>query len=326
MKILVTGGSGFIGTRLVGELLERGHEVTIFDKKSSSQYPDIVTIGDIRDISALSKAAVGNNVIYHLAAEHTDNVRPISLYNDVNVGGAGNVAAAAHANGIEKIIFTSSVAVYPLNLLASEETPPAPFNEYGRSKYMAEKIFHKWGIEDKHRTLIIVRPAAIFGEANRGNVYNLLRQIYENKFVMIGSGRNKKSIGYVGNIVPFLIFCLNLPSGAHLFNYADKPDLTTNELIEITNEALGRNTSPKLCFPYYPALFAAYLLDIAAYILNRKFSISAVRIKKFCAETSVSADRLKMAGFEAPYTLKEALRQTINSEFSCADEAPILMK
>ena len=101
MKMLVTGGSGFIGTRLVNKLLSKGHQVTIFDKNNSFQYPNLVVIGDIRDKDTLVKAAVNHDVIYHLAAEHADNVRPISLYHDVNVFGAENLIIAAKNTGIK---------------------------------------------------------------------------------------------------------------------------------------------------------------------------------------------------------------------------------
>ena len=200
MKILITGGSGFIGTRLVENLLKDGHEVVIYDKVESKKYSELTTIGDVRDKDALVKACDGVDIIYNLAAEHKDNVTPLSLYEDVNVGGAKNVVEVAKANDIKRIIFTSTVAIYGLDKGACEESfEPAPFNEYGRTKLEAEKIFLKWKSEDDNRTLIMLRPAAIFGETNRGNIYNLLKQVHSGKFIMIGKGENKKSIGYVGN-------------------------------------------------------------------------------------------------------------------------------
>ncbi len=319
MRILVTGGSGFIGNRLVDELLREGYQVTIFDKKVSSKYPDITVVGDVRDKDAVIKAAAGKNVIYHLAAEHADNVQPVSLYYDVNVQGAKNIVDAAKAADVNKIIFTSTTAVYPLNAhMPDESSGTAPFNKYGESKYAAEQVFTEWTFEDSKRSLVIVRPCVIFGETNRGNVYNLLRQLYKNRFIMIGHGRNKKSIGYVGNISAFLKFCLDFPAGSHLFNYADKPDLATGELVCIARETLGRNGNQKLRIPYSLALFTAHLLDITAHISSRKFPISAVRIKKFCADTSVSAEKLSKTGFKPPYSLKKALQGTIRAEFLTA--------
>jgi len=316
MKILVAGGSGFIGTRLVGELLKAGHHVTIFDKNNSSKYPELVVIGDIRDKDALIKAAAGHDVIYHLAAEHADNVRPVSLYHDVNVGGVKNLVAAANNAAINKIIFTGSVAVYPLNAgEPDEESEVAPYNAYGRSKYAAEQVFAEWASEDNCRSLTTVRPCVIFGEDNRGNVYNLLSQICRKRFIMVGSGCNKKSMGYVGNIVEFLMFCLDFSPGFRLFNYADKPDLTMNELVRITRDTFGINGNSRLRIPYGVGLMAGYVLDLLALACRTNFPISAIRIKKFCADTTISADRLLKTGFTPPYSLRQTLEQTIKSDF-----------
>jgi len=316
MKILVTGGSGFIGTRLVGELLMAGHHVTIFDKNNSSKFSELTIIGDVCDKVALTKAAAGHDIIYHLAAEHTDDVRPVFLYHAVNVVGAKNLVTAAENAGINKIIFTSSVAVYPLNAdRPDEDSQVAPYNEYGKSKYAAEQVFAKWVSEDKYRSLTTVRPCVIFGEDNRGNVYNLLSQICKKKFIMVGSGRNKKSIGYVGNIVKFLIFSLDFGPGFKLFNYADKPDLTTNELVKIVRDTFGRNGDFSLYLPYSIGLLGGFALDLLANISGKPFSISYIRIKKFCADTTISTSRLLETGFKPSYTLKQALEQTIKSEF-----------
>jgi nucleoside-diphosphate-sugar epimerase len=316
MKILVTGGSGFIGSRLIGELLRKGYQVTIFDKNNSSKYPDIVILGDVRDEKSLVKAAAGHNVIYHLAAEHADDVRPISLYHEVNVGGAKNLLTAANNANINKIIFTSSVAVYALNAgEPDEESEVAPFNEYGQSKYAAERVFAEWVSQDSSRSLVTVRPCVIFGESNRGNVYNLLSQICRKKFIMVGSGCNKKSIGYVGNIVEFLMFSLDFGQGIRLFNYADKPDLTTAELIGIAGNALGRNDSGRLRIPYRIGLCGGYVFDLLTHITGRAFPISSIRIKKFCADTTISTNHLLETGFKPSYTLKQALKQTIKAEF-----------
>ncbi|MBN1805438.1 MAG: NAD-dependent epimerase/dehydratase family protein [Sedimentisphaerales bacterium] len=317
MKILITGGSGFIGTHLVGRLIYAGHHVTIFDKRDNVKFPELVIVGDVRDKDALTKAAAGNDVIYHLAAEHADNVRPTSLYYDVNVGGAENLIAAADTTGIKKIIFTSSVALYPLNAgQPDEDGRVAPFNEYGKSKLAAEQVFIRWIKEDNSRMLTTIRPCVIFGEDNRGNVYNLLSQIYNNRFVMVGKGTNKKSIGYVGNLVEFLLLCLNFGPDYHLFNYADKPDLSTNGLIEIAQSSFGRNENHKLHIPYAVGLIAGYGFDLLSFISRKKFPISSIRIKKFCADTTVSAQRVLDSGFKPPWSLEQALRRTIKSEFS----------
>jgi len=232
------------------------------------------------------------------------------------VVGAKNVIIAAKNAGISKIIFTSTVAVYPLNAgEPDEDSQVAPFNEYGKSKYAAEQVFAEWASEYNCRSLTTVRPCVIFGEDNRGNVYNLLSQICRKRFIMVGSGRNKKSMGYVGNVVEFLIYSLNFVQGFKLFNYADKPDLATNELVRIARDAFGRNGNSELHIPYSIGLLVGLTFDLLAHISGKSFPISSIRIRKFCADTTISTRRLLETGFKPPYTPKQALEQTIKTEF-----------
>ena len=316
MNILVTGGSGFIGTNLTRDLLKEGHKVTIYDKRKSESYPDLCIVGDIRDKEKLTSSMAGSDAVYHLAAEHRDDVKPLSLYYEVNVRGAENIIYSLKKNDVKRLIFTSTVAVYGLNSGEShDDSPLRPFNDYGKSKCNAETIFSQWVGSDKNNCLIIVRPTAIFGEKNRGNVYTLLNQISSSKFIMIGKGVNKKSLGYVLNLTSFLASLLEFKPGQFIYNYADKPDLSMNELIEIFYNTIGGNKRFNLKIPYAIGLMGGYFFDILAKITGKTYPISSIRIKKFCADTVINADKLKKAGFVAPYTLTEGLSRTIKSEF-----------
>ena len=315
MNILITGGSGFIGTRLIENLLKEGHSIKIYDKNISTTYPDFMIEGDVRDVDALTKACENIDIIYNLAAEHADNVTPLSLYKDVNVDGAQNIVDAALANNIKNIIFTSSVAVYPLDAGESnEELEPAPFNEYGISKLAAEKIFFKWQKEDKDNSLFIVRPAAVFGETNRGNIYNLLKQIHSGKFVNIGKGDNKKSIGYVGNIAAFLATLATKKTTIDIYNYADKPDMSAREMADYIQKELGREKKIPTV-PLFVGLMGGYAFDILSKITGKKFPVSSIRIKKFTADTSIDTTKLENSGFKRPFTLQEGFTKTVKAEF-----------
>jgi GlcNAc-P-P-Und epimerase len=316
MKVLLTGGSGFIGTRLAGDLLADGHDVIIFDRTISPTYPTRTIVGDIRDAVTLSNCVAGVDAIYHLAAEHRDDVRPEILYFDVNVGGADALARAADHHNVRTIVFTSTVAVYRLDDGTPDESrSPAPFNAYGKSKFEAEQILNRWGSKRANRRCITVRPSVVFGENNRGNVYTLLSQVHQRRFLFVGTGHNRKSMAYVGNLSRFLVQCLTLDPGVHLFNYADKPDLSTNELVSIARQEFGQPSKAPFRIPYAIGLAIGYGFDFLAVITRRRFKVSSIRVRKFCAETTVAADRIAKCGFTPPYTLEDALRRTIRSEF-----------
>jgi nucleoside-diphosphate-sugar epimerase len=325
MKIAITGGAGFIGTELAGLLKAAGHELVLIDIRTSQAFPDLVSLTDVRDFEKLKESLSGVEAIYHLAAEHRDDVHPISKYYDVNVAGGQNVINAAKVLGIKKIIFTSSVAVYPLEPANSktgsiESDPAAPFNDYGHSKYQSEQTFQSWAKEDASRTLVITRLVATFGKNNRGNIYALINQIDSGKFVMIGDGSNCKSIAYVGNVVKFLQHVLTISTGTHLYNYADKPDLNMRDMVRDIREALGfKGTGPQI--PYAAGLLGGRVFDIAAKITGRSFPISLIRVRKFCANTIVSSDKLLETRFTAPYSLREGLEEMIAAEFPQSQKA-----
>lgn len=316
MNIMVTGGSGFIGTNLVSDLLEEGHNVSIYDKQKSDTYPDHCIIADIRDKEKLTRALRGYDIVYHLAAEHRDDVRPTSLYYDVNVGGAQNLLYALDKNSVTKLIFTSTVAVYGLNAgKPDEDSPLKPFNDYGKSKYKAEAVFNDWATMDNSRTLVIVRPTVVFGEKNRGNVYNLLSQIASGRFLMVGNGKNKKSMAYVRNVSKFLAFISKVFPGIYTYNYVDKPDLDMLELKNLVLKELGKKNSMNFHLPYFIGLLGGHVFDLLAKITKKTFPISSIRIKKFCAETVISGKKIEELDFKVLFSIVDGLNRMIYSEF-----------
>lgn len=166
----------------------------------------------------------------------------------------------------------------------------------------------------RDQSLVIVRPTVVFGEGNRGNVYNLLRQISTGKFRMVGQGKNKKSMAYVGNIAAFLAHCLTMGLGVHIYNYVDGPDKSTAELVEHIWHCLGRQGRPAR-MPKVLAMAAGHGFDLLARVSGKRFPISAIRVRKFCESTQFRADRIVETGFQAPYTLAEGLARTIEHEF-----------
>jgi len=321
MKITLIGASGFVGTRLI-ELFLRGKKcfapiiIQNIDKQQSPFYPEITIIADVRDKEKLKILLQDQDVVVLLAAEHRDDVSPTSLYYDVNVEGTRNVLEAMDTCGVKKIIFTSSVAVYGLNKNnPNEEHPADPFNHYGKSKWQAEEVLREWYEKNtENKMLTIVRPSVIFGERNRGNVYNLLRQISSGRFLKVGACNNKKSMAYVGNVVSLLAQLIENKLGYNVYNYIDKPDLCMNELVDVVGKSIGKKI-PSIKIPYFLGMLGGYCFDILAKISGKKFSISSVRVKKFCATTQFDATKVYSSGFNALYTLVEGLDNTIKFEF-----------
>lgn len=316
-RVLIIGGSGFIGTRLVRRLFCNDQlDINIFDKVPSKVFPDFTILGDVRSREQLHSSISEETVIVNLAAEHRDDVRPLSLYDEVNVGGAKNICSVARAKNAKTIIFTSTVAVYGFADIGTDETGKiAPFNDYGRTKYEAEQVFKDWQAEEPNtRTLVIIRPTVVFGEQNRGNVYNLLRQISSGKFVMVGSGENRKSMAYVENVAAFIEYSMSFKPGVHIYNFIDKPDFTMNQLVASVKGILGKSERMNFRLPFVLGYVIGICFDLFAAITGKRLAISSIRVKKFCAN-SVYNTAIDSTGFLPPVPLPRALEQTIRHEF-----------
>ena len=311
--MLVIGGSGFVGSFLIKELKE--YYVQNLDKRQSPFYSDITTIGDITNPKQINLSKETDMVIL-LAAEHSDDVSPVSKYYDVNVQGTKNVLDAMDASGVKNLFFTSSVAVYGLNKLNPDENHHQdPFNHYGKSKWQAEQAIKEWYDRDpRGKSVTILRPTVIFGERNRGNVYNLFRQISSGNFLMIGNGKNQKSMAYVGNVVSFIKFKIdNTETGFNIYNYTEKSDLNMNTLVNIIEKKINIKIS-KIRIPFFLGILAGYFFDIFTFISGKKIFISSVRVKKFCATTQFNSKKAHDL-FDAPFTLEEGINRTIDHEF-----------
>lgn len=316
LRLSIVGGSGFIGTRLSEQLEAQSLDFEIIDIQPSLRFPNRHKNADVRDQASLEQAIAGN-VIVNLAAVHRDDVRPKSLYDEVNVGGAQNICAVARDKGIESIVFTSSVAVYGFAPPDTGETGELePFNEYGKTKAAAEKVFIDWYQEQpESRSLVIIRPTVVFGEGNRGNVYNLIKQIETGRFVMVGNGENRKSMAYVGNVAAFIRHSLSFSTGVHLYNYIDKPDLNMNELIAVCHSNLKKKPLlSRFRLPVPIGLVLGHMADAIGKISGRSFPISAIRVRKFLSTTQFSS-KAPETGFIAPVSLKDGFTRTLKYEF-----------
>jgi nucleoside-diphosphate-sugar epimerase len=315
MHITIIGGSGFVGTRLTTRLLDAGYTVTIADKNDSKKYPHLRVYADVRNPDMMEKILTGTEIVINLAAEHRDDVTPKSLYDAVNVTGAENVCAICAKLGIKNIIFTSSVAVYGFAPIGTDEKGTINyFNDYGRTKWLAEERYRAWLAADSENVLTIIRPTVIFGEQNRGNVYNLLRQIAGGKFPMIGKGMNVKSIAYVENVAAFIEYNLHNPPGEHLFNYIDKPDFDMNKLVMAVCQILGKPVK-LFHWPYWLGYCGGLCFDVLAKITRRKLPVSSIRVKKFCANTMFESLSIRKTDYKAPVSLIDGLERTITYEF-----------
>ena len=312
MTISIIGGAGFVGTRLSNYLTKNDIKHRIYDINIMSDKHVFADVTELKSLDVLSSS----DTLINLAAVHRDNIKPLSRYDEVNVDGANNICVCARKFNINKIIFTSSVAIYGFASANTDETGrPNYFNDYGRTKYLAEQVYKDWQAEDpENRTLVIVRPTVIFGEGNRGNVYNLLKQISLKRFVMVGNGKNKKSMAYVENIAAFLENSLSFKKGLHIYNYIDKPDFDMNTLVTEARKTLFKKKNVGLRLPAFLGVTIGFFADVVSKVVGKSLPVSSIRVKKFMGTTQFVSS-ISETNFVPPVSLKEGLARTLRYEF-----------
>jgi nucleoside-diphosphate-sugar epimerase len=312
--ILITGNAGFIGKYLTSALLEKGHDVRGIDIR-----PRMDTLrgfkqidGNILDKNIVRQSMAGIDCVIHLAAEHKDFGITEADYFRVNEQGTKVLLEEASNVGIKKFIFYSSVAVYGAQSNTTEDTTPAPNNPYGASKLAAERLVTAWAKEDSTRTAIIIRPTVVFGAHSKANIFRLIRQVCDGRFIMVGNGENIKSIAYVENLADATTFLMErCSSGVNILNYADEPHLKTHELVALIRKVSGRK-SLKFHIPLNLAVTVGKTFDVLGKVTGKDYSITGARMKKFATPTYHKAEKIRALGFTVQYSIEEGLNKNIS--------------
>jgi len=312
-RVLVTGGSGFIGRYVCERLRHDGHDVTILDLVPPSWASDGIRIvrGDIRDRTAVDDAMAGCDELVHLAAAHHDFGISEGTYFDVNEGGARVLCDAMDRVNLRRACFYSSVAVYgTVPEPRTETVPPRPASPYGASKLAGEEVFRRWSEQGGDRRILVMRPAVVFGPRNFANMFALIRQIHSGLFVRVGEGTNVKSTAYVDNLVDATFYLMTRGGGPafDVYNYVDTPDLTSGEICDIISESLGRGPT-RWSIPLPLAVALASPFDVFIRLTGRNFPISSARVRKLATmQTKFVAEKVRQAGFTPRVPLSAGLR------------------
>lgn len=262
MKILVTGGAGFIGSHLVKRLLEKDNDVIVIDnfndyydpqikRKNISQFSENPKFKleekDIRD--DLNGVFKGNDisVVIHLAARA--GVRPSlvdpELYNSVNVIGTVNLLESCRKYNIKKFIFGSSSSVYGTNskLPFSEEDPLLnPISPYAVTKIAGENLCrvysNTYGISS-----VCLRYFTVYGPGQRPEmaIHKFTRMINNGEPIpFYGDGSSSRDYTYITDIINGIIAALNIGDGFGIFNLGDSKTIKLNELVGLIEDGLGK--------------------------------------------------------------------------------------
>jgi UDP-glucose 4-epimerase len=245
MRIAVTGGSGFIGSRLVQMLLQEGYYVVVVDLNPPQSNQAVeVRIADVEDLQDTKAALRGIDVVYHLAGPVVDAMRrnPYRGYR-LQLNGTLNVLEACRQNGVRKVILASSFYVYDgldPDMVVNEQTPLdiRRMEAFGAAKLMSEAMTMeysaKYGIQ-----YVILRYGSAYGWGNWTNVVKTFLEtaLRGEPIEVWGQGRRRNQYTYVDDLAAGSL--LSLHSVNEVYNLISPEETTTGELAALLKRRLG---------------------------------------------------------------------------------------
>jgi len=315
MKFLIFGSSGFIGTHLAKYLAAINPDADILKYDIKERVSNDFELLDVRHPINITYPDTDTSIIFNLAAVHVTPGHPDNEYFETNIWGAENVCNFARKNGINTIVFTSSIAPYgPSEDLKKEETLPMPNTPYGISKLTAEYIHKVWQAEDpENRKLIIVRPGVVFGKSEGGNFTRLYSSIKKGIFFYPGRKDTIKACIYVKDMVRILYqSAIEEPSGAVTYNLTYYPSPSIEEICE-TIAKVTDIKPPSILMPAYLLKNMAGVAYYTGRAVGRKLNgIHPARVKKLMISTNISGENLFKSPYKLQYTLEDAIRNWYN--------------
>ena len=306
-KIVVFGGSGFVGTHLTRSLVAQGEQVVSVDIRPQRETLPQVDYrkGDVRDLSAFD-AGGPVKTIYNFAAVHTTPGHPFWEYYDTNINGAIEITNWARRNNVNDIVFTSSISVYgPSEETKTEDSKPDPQSAYGYSKLMAERIHRIWFDEQPGRTLTVVRPAVVFGQGERGNFTRLARLLQKGFFIFPGRRDTIKACVYVEDLLDSIAYARSTPEPYKVYNAAYPERYTLEQVVSLfISDHFPKGKTYTI--PRGIVMGSATVLEKTSFI---KVGIHPERVMKLVRSTDIFPGWLVSKGYVFPYNLKTGLQR-----------------
>jgi GlcNAc-P-P-Und epimerase len=315
-RVVVFGGSGFIGSHLVKELGQRGvDEIIIADIQppqmslsARCQYQ----FCDVRQPIA-GNFYINPDLVVNLAAIAREPGYPAQDYFDTNAVGARHIIAYCEQNHVNNLWFTSSMSVYgPSELPFAEDAQLYPNTPYGQSKQQAEEIHRGWVASDTMRRLLIVRPAVIFGAGEKGNFTRLAQSLKRGFFVYPGRTDTIKACGYVEDLIDSMFFMAKQKEEIVLYNFSYPQQYTIHDICE-TFHKVAKYRKPIGIIPMNMMLAVSRFFQIINK-LGIKNGIHPMRIQKLVHSTNIYPGELIKRGYIFSTNLEQGLFKWLQDE------------
>jgi len=305
VKILVTGATGFVGSKLVAKLEEKNHIVVGTSRRASGNPLTLVNMGGISDKTDWSDALKGCEIVVHTAgrAHIIDDKAKDKLaeFRLINCDATLKLARDARIAGVKHFIFISSIGVNGNETHGTpftEQSEPKPTSDYAISKLEAEKAL-KTQFANSEMAITVIRPALICGENAPGNIRRLLKIVASGLPLPFKGVKNKRGMVSLDNVVSFITACIENPhSKNELFLLADKITPSTEEIIRAFS--LGMKKPARVIW------FPSSLLGIVLRLMGRKNLYD-----QLYGSLEIDASKaMKLLNWQPPVTIFDTMKKT----------------
>jgi nucleoside-diphosphate-sugar epimerase len=318
MKTLITGATGFIGSRLALRCCEQGmvvralgRRISAVERENARELEDKGV--EIREVSVedrarLADAMVGVGLVFHLAAaQHEANV-PDAYFREINVEGTRNLFDAAQAARVDRVVHGSTIGVYAWQPGRSvgNDSPLEPGNIYGVTKLEAEEVVRSYAGQVP---FAIARISETYGPGDR-RLLKLFKGAARGLSVQIGDGRNLHHLVYVDDLIDGLLAAATEEAAiGRTFVLAGRKPVTTRQMLEAVTRALGRSQRT-LRVPLAPLMLLATLMEGALRPLGVQPPLHPRRMDFFRKSFAFSLEEAEALGYKPRVDLDEGMQAT----------------
>ena len=313
IKFCITGGSGFIGTTVMNQILPE-HKVINFDINPPNirEHFEHWKKVDIRDFESFTEALIEFQPthILHLAAITGMDVKDMSFF-DANTKGVSNLIEASYKlPHLKRILFTSTLLVCPNGYVPSSDTEFNPPNLYGESKVIGEKLVRE---SKMNCSWVIVRPTSIWGPWFEHSYRTFFSVIDKGLYFQPGKNPIVKPLGFVGNTAYMMLNLLQHPENivnGLTYYLGDYPENSIQEWADLIRKNLGKGSTPVL--PIYFMRLMAIAGDIIKKIGWQDVPITTFRLNNMLTGSHYPIEKTKKIVGDLPFTFEAGINQTLH--------------
>lgn len=311
MKLLITGATGFVGSRLLQALIESDlNEIVVATRRNMPDLPIKCVCFLNEGLSGTANwtaALSGVDLVVHLASRvhvmEDKELNPLAAFRAVNVTGTVKLARQAAAAGVKRFLFLSSVKVNGEGTKHGrpfrEVDKPAPLDPYGISKMEAEQALRELSSETGME-VVLIRPPLVYGPGVKANFAKLIGIVVSGWPLPLGAVHNQRSLVALDNLVDFILTCITHPQAANqTFLVSDGQDLSTTDLVRGLAQATG---VPARLLPV-----PVWALQAGATLLGRGDAL-----QRLCGNLQIDISKARdLLGWVPPLSVEEGLRRAM---------------